>query len=153
MSSKPRAPWVLRLPSVFQIQSSLAFIALMVVIVGVSALLGVSDPQSITSKMSLPFYKMWGGGLTLTGGFLIFAIFSRDQLLEKYAARVLSLAFGAFALWAVTAVGVGRSIVTMALCSVVIFLLEQRISLINALMYAREIAHEHETTGEQDSES
>ncbi len=149
---KPRAPWVLRLPSLFQINSSLIFIALMVVIVGVAALVGFSDPQSITSKMALPIYKVWGGGLTLTGVLLMFGIVRRDELIEKYAARILSMALATFAAWAVTANGLGRSMVTLMLSIVVVFLLEQRISLINVLLYARKLAQRaEESAGEKDA--
>lgn len=141
---KDKAPWVLRLPSVFQINSSLIFIAIMVMIVGLSALLGVSDPQSITSKMPLPFYKIWGGIMASTGFFLALGIVRRDELIEKLTARILSMSIAGFAAWAIAANGVPRSIVTLSLCSVVIFLLEQRISLINVLLYARKIAHKHD---------
>lgn len=140
MSEKPRAPWVLRLPSIFQINSSLSFIALMVIIVGFAALVGISDPQSITSQMSLPFYKFWGGGLTITGGLLLTGIIRRDERLEKLAARILSMSFAAFAAWALAANGIQRSVITLFLCAVLIFLLEQRISLINVLLYARALA-------------
>ncbi len=137
---KSRAPWVLRLPSVFQINSSLIFIAFMVSVVGLAALFGVSDPQTITSQMAYPFYKAWGFGLTFTGISLTTGLFRRDEILEKYAARVLSMELITFAAWAVVASGLQRSIVTTALTIIIVFLLEQRISLINVLLYAQNLA-------------
>lgn len=139
MPDRRKAPWVLRLPSVFQINSSLIFIAFMVSIVGLAALFGFSDPQSITSQMAYPFYKAWGFGLTATGIMLAVGIFRRDELIEKFAARILSMMLFTFAAWAIAAVGMQKSIVTTALTIVVVFLLEQRISLINVLLYAQMI--------------
>lgn len=134
-----RPPWVLRVPSVFQTNSSLIFIALMCTIAGLAALFGFSDPQSITSKMSLPFYQVWGASLTIAGGLLVYGIVIRDVLIEKYAARVLSLGLVSFIAWAVAAVGFRRAFTSVSLGGCIVFFLEQRISFINVIMYARRI--------------
>lgn len=148
-----RAPWVLRVPSVLQINSSLIFIALMATILGIAALLGISDPQSITSQMAYPFYKLWGFGLAFSGTALIWGIVKRDELIEKFAARILSFGLGAFVLWAIAAVGFQRSVVTLTLGTTIIFLLEQRVSFINVLMYARKLAqHKLDREGEDHQE-
>lgn len=138
-----RSPWVLKLPSAFHVNSSLLFIALMVMILGVAALAGFSDPTSITSKMTLPMYKIWGGALALTGLTMSYGIIQRDSLLEKWSARALSIQLAVFSAWAIAAVGWERSAVTFFMSASIILILEHRISLINVLFYADHIAAAH----------
>ncbi len=140
----PKVPWALRLPPAFHVNSPLFILAAMVFITGIAALTGLSNPESITSQMSLPFYKIWGGILSLNGFFLGVAILRRDDLLEKYTARILSISLTAFALWAVIANGITRAFVSTMLIIVFVFLCEQRISLLNVLNYARKIADSQE---------
>lgn len=134
----PKIPWLFRLPKPFQINSSLLFIALFCMLIGAGALFGLSDPSPITSKMSLPFYNTWGAGLILGGGALGFGIITREQLVEKFSARILGIMLSTFGFWSIAAVGVVRAAVTLSLITMVIFFLEQRICFINVILNAKQ---------------
>ncbi len=137
---KLRAPWILRVPPIFQTSSPLLFIAVLLALSGLAAVFGFSDPHSITSQMALPFYKIWGGTLFFSGTALVYGIFRRDTLIEKYSARLLTLGLAVFGAWALVAVGFERSLLTLMFVAAIAFFLEQRISTINALIYAKALA-------------
>ncbi len=132
------------MPSFFQISSSLSFLAMVTFTIGLSAAFGLSNPQTITSKMPFFVYPTYGAGVALASVALMYGIVTRDFLTEKFAARILAMCLGTFAIWAVAANGIQRSIVTMGLISVIVFLLEQRISLINCLLQAKVISYRFE---------
>lgn len=126
----PRKPWVFYLPRSLQVGSELLFLALLCVISGIAALLGLAEPSRITEHMSLPWYNAWGAMLSIGGILLSWSIFSRDYLLEKFGARVMSIMFLTYAAWSGFAAGT-NAVITIILCLVCVFLLEKRISIIN----------------------
>lgn len=134
VSGADRKPWIFYLPKPFQISSGLIFMALMLTIVGLAALTGLSDPTTITREMTLPFYNMWGAALAIGGLALTTGIVIRDQLIEKYAARIVSIQLFVYAAWAIVAVGLTRAIATLFLAAIAVFFLEQRICFINVLL-------------------
>lgn len=155
--NEPKVPWLFRLPRAFQVSSSLLFLAFFVMIAGLSALFGLSEPSSITAEMSLPLYSLWGGVVALAGAGLAYGIFTREQLIEKFSARILTIMLLTFMAWAVAAVGASRAGVILTLSAIVIFFLEQRICFINVILEAKQALNskygellEEEGTGEEE---
>ena len=138
-----RTPWVLRLPSGLQSNTAVILISLLMIILGLSALTGFSDPKSITSEMSLPFYRILGGGLSLAGGMLLYGIIVRDLIIEKFSARLISLACFSVVAWAIAANGLRGAIITLSFGLSIAAALEHRISLINVGLYAEKLAKKY----------
>lgn len=141
LSKRFRTPWILKVPGFFQISSSLSFLSLVTLGMGVAAFRGLSDPTNITDQMPAFIYPGYGLLLTAASLALMYGIVARDLLLEKFSARIISMCLGTFGCWALAANGLSRSIIILGLASIAIFLLEQRISLINCLLQAKRIAY------------
>ena len=130
-------PWILRVPAVFRLDSSLIFIGILIALSGLAALLGYSDPRSITAELGYVIYKIWGGVLFLGGSGLLYGVFLGDSVVEKWCARILSICLLTFAAWAVTATSLQRSFLSVVLIAVIVFFFEQRISFINTARWLR----------------
>lgn len=148
--NRARSPWISRVPAPLRVNSSLVFIAVLLIISGLAALLGYSDPRSITATLGDVTYRIWGGLLTLSGSGLLYGIFWRDTVTEKWCARILSLSLSTFAGWAVVVVGLQRAFLSVILIAVIVFLLEQRISMINLINWVTEKRTEIEKAEDHD---
>lgn len=126
----PRKPWVFYLPRGLQVSSELFFLAILCIISGIAAVTGLAEPSRITDNMSLPWYHIWGGALTISGVVLAFSIINRDFIMEKLGARLMSILLATYGSWAAVSVGT-QATVTLISVITCIFILEKRISIIN----------------------
>lgn len=147
-----RTPWVMRLPVGLQSNTAVILISVLMMVLGIAAVTGFSDPKSITSEMSLPFYRIMGALLALAGAALMYGIVVRDFIIEKFSARLIALACYGMGGWAITANGIRGALITTVFGLSIAAALEHRISLINVGIYAERLAKRHLGQQKADSE-
>src|SRR5688572_8006126 len=116
---RPAKHWVMYLPEGVRANGGFAILGFICMLSGLSILLGLSEPTTITSELPNNWFNAWGGTLSTIGALLIYSCVTKNVLLERLALRSLIVVLIVFGCWAVAAVGT-KALVTCTLSGVII---------------------------------
>jgi len=133
-TSRSRKSWVMLLPSGLRERPEGFFIGSLCAISGALYLLGIAESTAITRVLDHTWLRIWGGGLALSGILIIVSLAKNNKPLEAFGQRCLSLSLIVYIAWAIIAVGIYRSTLTVAICLMMVGMSEIRVGVIKTLL-------------------